>query len=118
MDDLFDYKPPEPVPPTYGTEPHKLVRKDDPATSHEAADKADTTRLEAMMHRAIHRHGSDGCIAADLLRQFSDLSYSSVTARFKALKDKELISYGPDKRKGPSGRSQGVMRSIKDPEAL
>lgn len=63
-----------------------------------------------MVHEAISRSGRDGCIAADLLSQFSYLPYSSVTARFCALERKGLIVRGPDKRQGPSGRAQFVMR--------
>lgn len=99
---------------TYGTDPHKLRRNDDPETSHEAAAKVDTTRLEKLVHREIAFRGQ--CIAADLVEYFSTLPYSSVTARFKALQDKGFISCGPDKRKGPSGRNQRIMRSLKDPE--
>jgi DNA-binding MarR family transcriptional regulator len=98
----------------YGTDPRKLARTVDPVTSHEAAHAADTTRLEAMVHREIARRGQ--CIAADLVAHFSGLSYSSVTARFKSLEDKGLISCGPDKQRGPSGRNQRVMRSLREPE--
>lgn len=100
--------------PRYGTEPRKLARTADPATSREAARAVDTTHLEAMVHREIHRRGS--CIAADLLVHFNTFPYSSITARFKALQDKGLISCGPDTREGPSGRKQRVMRSLKDPQ--
>ncbi len=98
----------------YGTEPHKLRRNDDPATSDEAARKAETTHLERMVHREIARRGE--CIAADLVSHFVGYAYSSITARFKALEDKGLISCGPDVQRGPSGRNMRVMRSLREPK--
>jgi hypothetical protein len=115
--DLFDYQPPaKPTAPVYGTDEHKLRRNEDPGTSHAAAESVDTTRLERMVHEAIAQR--DGCIADDVLAAFPGFAYSSITARFSALERKQLISCGPDKRKGRSGRSQRVMRSIKAPEAI
>jgi hypothetical protein len=96
---------------TYGTDPHKLHRAGDPDTSAEAAHSVDTTYLERIVHKAIAASGAGGCIAADLLAKFAHLPYSSVTARFSALERKGFITCGPDKRIGPSGRSQRVMRA-------
>lgn len=109
MSDLFEYEPPA---PSYGTEAHKLARRDNPDTSKAAAQSIDTTALERMVHRAIAGHGAAGCIADDVLDQFRDHAYSSITARFSALERKGLIACGPEKRKGRSGRGQRVMRSI------
>ncbi len=94
----------------YGTDPVKLYREGDPDTSAEAAHSVDTTYLEKIVHAAIKASGAAGCISADLLAKFSHLPYSSVTARFSALERKGFISCGPDKRIGPSGRKQRVMR--------
>lgn len=113
MGDLFDYDPPAPK-PTYGTDAHKLARTEGPDTSHAAAQSVDTTALERMVHRAIARHSQSGCIADEVLDQFPGHAYSSITARFSALERKGLISCGPDKRKGRSGRGQRVMRSIRE----
>lgn len=92
----------------FGTDPHKLYRKDSPATSVEAAHSVDTTALEQMVYEAIRRR-PDGCIADELLTEFSGYPYSSITARFKALIDKGFIEV-IGSRKGRSGRSQRVMR--------
>ncbi len=115
MDYLFDYQPP----PVYGTEPHKLARSDGPDTSKAAAESVNTNTREAMVHRAIHQFGEGGCIAADLFDlaargELGKHAYS-FTARLKGLQDKGFISAGPDKRLGPSGREQRVMRSIREP---
>ena len=106
MSDLFGWQPPK----KFGTEPRKLHRRDDPDTSRVAAHSVDTTTLEQMVYDAIKAH-RDGCIANNLLDQFPDFAYSSITARFKALQDKGLIICGPDKRPGRSGRQQRVMRA-------
>lgn len=105
--DLFSYEPPK----HYGTDAHKLARTNDPLTSHEAAQAVDTTALERMVFKAIERHGPQGCIADDVLEEFSSHAYSSITARFSALERKGYIACGPDKRRGRSGRGQRVMRS-------
>lgn len=112
MSDLFDYQPPQT--PVYGTEAFKLARADSPNTSTASAESVDTTKLERMVHAAIAAAGQSGCIADDVLDRFPGFAYSSVTARFSALERKALISCGPDKRKGRSGRNQRVMRSIKE----
>lgn len=93
----------------FGTDPHKLVRRADPVTSHQAAEAVDTTRLEGMVYEAIKKH-PQGCISDEVQAMFPGLPYSSVTARFKALIDKgyvEVIGV----RKGRSKKNQRVMRA-------
>lgn len=114
MGDLFDYQPPKPPPPAYGTEPHKLARVEPPGTSKAAAASLDTTALERMVHRAIAKRAAAGAIADEILDDFPGFAYSSITARFSALERKGLIACGPDRRKGRSGRGQRVMRSISE----
>jgi len=94
---------------TYGTEPHKLHKTNSLSTSIEAAYEVDTTTLEKMVHEAIKEAGSYGLIADDLLNQFRDFPYSSITARFSALERKGFIERKGEKRKGRSGRNQLVM---------
>ena len=92
----------------FGTETYKLVRREDPATSFEAADSIDSTKLEKMVFDTIRSFGVTGCISDEVQSRLSDLAYSSVTARFKALIDKDLVII-IGKRKGRSGRNQRVM---------
>lgn len=80
-------------------------------TSIAAAKSVDVTVLEQMVLDAIEAAGSAGCISDEVQVAYPSLSYSSVTARFKALEDKCLIVRGPDERKGASGRGQMVMRA-------
>lgn len=108
MNDLFDY----------GTPSFKLARTGDPETSKEAAEQVETNRLEKMMHDTIRSFGDRGCISDEVRAKHPGLSYSSVTARFSALKEKGLIVAGPDKRPGRSGKNQFVMRSAEFVEAV
>ena len=95
----------------FGTEPFKLVRKEDPTTSHQAAQAVDSTKLEQMVYEAIKSHPK-GCISDDILGMFPNYPYSSITARYRALLDKGFIEVTGVKR-GRFGRNQRVMRAIK-----
>lgn len=97
----------------FGTQPEKLVRRYDPATSHESALAVDTSKLESMVYEAIKSYGSAGCISDDVQALFPHLPYSSVTARYRALLDKKLIEI-VGSRRCKSGRNQRIMRAIKN----
>jgi hypothetical protein len=97
--------------PLFGTSPKKLVRRNDPDTSRAAADLVDSTRLEQMVYEAIKNFGASGCISDQILSHFSNLPYSSVTARYRALLDKGLIEDTGQRMPGRSGRPQRVMRA-------
>lgn len=97
----------------FGTQPEKLVRRYDPATSHESALAVDTSKLESMVYEAIKSYGSAGCISDDVQGLFPHLPYSSVTARYRALLDKKLIEI-VGSRRCKSGRNQRIMRAIKN----
>jgi hypothetical protein len=94
----------------FGTLPNKLVRRYDPATSHESALAVDTNKLESMVYEAIKSFGVIGCISDDVQAMFPNLPYSSVTARYRALLDKGFIEIVGTKR-CKSGRNQRVMRA-------
>lgn len=91
------------------TPAYKLVRNDDPVTSHEAAEKLDVNRMEAKVYEVIKRYGEEGCISDQVLFVLEYYGYSTVTARYKQLKEKGLIITDGRKRKGKSGRNQLVM---------
>ena len=86
-----------------------MHRRESPTTSADAANDINTTFLEEMVFSVIESHGGAGCISDDVRAALSGLSYSSVTARYKALAEKGMIVYPGSKRKGESGRSQQVM---------
>lgn len=97
MNDLFD------------TPAYKLVRRDDPSTSHGAAEQLDVNALERTVLSAIKTFGTDGCISDDVLSVLPHHGYSSITARYKQLKEKGFVIVDERKRKGKSGRNQLVM---------
>lgn len=97
MDDLFE------------TPAYKLVRNDDPSTSHDAAEQLDVNKMERIVLAAITSFSMQGCISDDVLRVLPGYRYSTVTARYKQLKEKGLIFTDHRKRKGESGRQQLIM---------
>jgi hypothetical protein len=98
-DDLFD------------TPAFKLARSRDPSTSHDAADALDVSKMERLVLSAIISFGSAGCISDDVLNILPDYRYSTITARYKQLKEKGLVFVDQRKRKGQSGRQQLIMWS-------
>ena len=100
-----------------GTPPFKLVRAEGPETSREAAYSIDTTRMESLVLAVIASFGSKGCISDEVRGALSDkkFSYSSITARYKSLYEKNLITYNGTRR-GLSGRGQRVMVAEQDEE--
>lgn len=93
----------------FGTFWRKLVRKDDPITSHIAAKLVNTTDLEKRVYEVIAMY-PDGCIQDQVLNHLGHLPYSSVTARFKALIQKGYVVTTGETRNGRSGRPQRVMK--------
>ena len=95
----------------FGTPAFKLVRKEDPTTSHQAAQGVDSAKIENMVYEAI-KGFPDGCISDDLLAMFPQYPYSSITARYRSLLNKGYIEI-TGTRTGKTGRSQRIMKAIK-----
>jgi hypothetical protein len=93
----------------FGTPAFKLARREDPTTSHQAAQAVDTTKLETLVYEAI-KGFPDGCISDEILAMYPNYPYSSITARYRALLDKGLIEVSGVKR-GKFGRNQRVMKA-------
>ena len=93
----------------FGSPAFKLVRKEDPATSHQAAQLVNSTKLEQMFYEAI-KSFPDGCISDEILEKYPQYPYSSITARYRALLDKDLIEVSGVKR-GKFGRNQRIMKA-------
>jgi len=94
----------------FGSPAFKLVRKEDPTTSHQAAQAVDTTNLERLVYEAI-KGFPDGCISDEILAMYPNYPYSSITARYRALLDKGFIEVSGVKR-GKFGRNQRIMRAL------
>ena len=95
----------------FGQPAFKLVRKKDPATSHEAAQAVDSTKLEQIVYEAI-KGFPDGCISDEVLDALPEHRYSSVTPRYRALLDKGFIEI-TGTRVGRSGKKQRIMKVCK-----
>ena len=93
------------------TELYKLYRNDADTTSIEAAEKINVTKMEDIVYHVIDDFGTSGCIQDQVLEKLPYYSYSTVTARFKALEEKNMIVRCPTKAKGRSGRNQRIMMS-------
>jgi hypothetical protein len=108
MSDIFDDMK-QSVERFFGTPAFKLYRREDPVTSHEAAQAVDTTKLERIVYEAIQSF-PEGCISDQVLEALPDHRYSSITPRYKALLQKGFIEITGTKE-GRSGRSQRVMKA-------
>jgi hypothetical protein len=95
----------------FGSPPFKLVRKDNPQTSVEAAQAVDSTKLEQIVYEAI-KGFPEGCISDEILEMYPHYPYSSITARYRALLDKGFIEV-TGVRRGKFGRNQRVMKAVK-----
>jgi hypothetical protein len=93
----------------FGTPAFKLVRKDDPVTSHQAAQLVDSQKLEKLVYEAI-KSCPEGCISDQILRMYPEYPYSSITARYRALLDKGLIEI-TGVRPGKFGKNQRIMKA-------
>jgi hypothetical protein len=109
MKDLFDNMK-DSMDRFFGTEAFRLVRKEDPITSHEAAQGVDSTKLEQIVYEAI-KGFPNGCISDEVLEALPDYRYSSITPRYRALLDKGFIEITGTKD-GRSGKKQRIMRAI------
>ena len=92
----------------FGTPAFKLARREDPVTSHQAAQGVDSTKLEQLVYEAI-KSFPDGCISDEILEMYPNYPYSSITARYRALLDKGFIEVTGVKR-GKFGRNQRIMK--------
>ena len=93
----------------FGSPAFKLVRKEDPVTSHQAAQGVDSAKLENMVYEAI-KGFPDGCISDQILEMYPDYPYSSITGRYRSLLDKGYIEI-TGARLGRSGKKQRVMKA-------
>jgi hypothetical protein len=93
----------------FGTPAFKLARREDPVTSHQAAQAVDTKKIEQMVYEAI-KSFPDGCISDQILEMYPQYPYSSITARYRALVDKGFIEI-TGARPGRFGKNQRIMRA-------
>ena len=93
------------------TNPIKLRRNLDPFTSHESAEKVEANRMEKIVWGVIDSFGEHGCISDQVQYALPEYRYSTITARYKALKEKGLVVTDGTYKRGRSGRKQQMMWS-------
>jgi hypothetical protein len=91
------------------TKTKQLHRRNASKTSKDAAKSLNVSRLEGLVLTAIKRSRKTGRTQDELLKQFPDFSYSSITARPAALKRDGLVVDSGKRRPGRSGRMQAVL---------
>lgn len=95
----------------FGTIWKKLVRRNDPQTSQEAAKSVNTTNMEQIVYDVIAQY-PNGCTQDEVLAHLMSYPYSTVTARFKALIEKGYVEDTGLTRPGKSGRKQRVLKIL------
>lgn len=91
MNDTTTTNDGQPTLPIFGTPPEHLHRRDSIDTSVEAAHTVDSATWERTMYAFIEARGPRGATPKDALDAYPDQPYSTITARFAALKRKGLI---------------------------
>jgi hypothetical protein len=97
----------------FGTAPQEMVRNTDPDTSVSAANSVDSTQLEAMVYEVIAKY-PNGCTSDEVMRHFPHHGVQTISPRFAPLIRKGFIADTGERRKAASGRSQRVMKVIKN----
>jgi hypothetical protein len=95
------------------TNPIKLRRNLDPFTSHQSAEKVEASRMEKIVLGVIDSFGENGCISDQVQYALAEYRYSTITARYKALKEKGLVVTDGTAIKAESGRKQLKMWSAR-----
>lgn len=93
----------------FDTPAYKLYRKGDPETSREAAESLGVSEMEAVVANIIREFGATGAISDQVVDALPHLRYSTITARYKQLKEKGIIFIDDRKLKASSGRQQHIM---------
>jgi hypothetical protein len=96
----------------FGTEPFKMVRKEDPDTSKDASEKVDSTKLEQLVYEVIAKY-PNGCIADEVMTHFPNRGVQTISPRYAPLIRKGFIEDTGERRKSVTGHSQRVLRVIK-----
>ena len=97
----------------FGTAPQEMVRNTDPDTSVSAANSVDSTQLEAMVYEVIAKY-PNGCTSDEVMRHFPHHGVQTISPRFAPLIRKRIFADTGERRKAASGRSQRVMKVIKN----
>ena len=97
---------------------NKIVRTNDPVTSHEAAIKVSTklTKLREMVLKMIQDSGSYGITSKEMIRRHPEMSSSSISSRPNELEKMGLIFHLGDKRDGARVIRAVQYKTVKENE--
>jgi hypothetical protein len=95
----------------FGTAPHKLSKRDDPETSHEAAHSIDSAAKErAVFNVVTNCHQDHGMICQEIADALGKQMHDT-SPRISALVEKHMLYRHGDKRLGRlSNRKQMIVR--------
>lgn len=96
---------------SFGTHPRKMARNSDPDTSHAAAEKIDSAKLERMVYEVICMY-PNGCTLDQINKHFPGRGQQSISPRLAPLMRKGLICDSGERRPGGSGRNQRVLKKV------
>jgi len=97
--------------PLFWTAAKELVRRSDPDTSKEAAEKVDTARLEQMVYEVICKY-PEGCTGDDIMKHFPNHGVQTISPRYAPLIRKGFIYDTGERRMGGLGRRQRVLKKV------
>ena len=95
----------------FGTHPKEMARTEDADTSHQAAEKIDSTKLEQMVYEVIAKH-PNGCTSDEIMKYFPGHGVQTISPRYAPLLRKGYIYDTGERKQGSSGRSQRVMKIV------
>jgi hypothetical protein len=93
----------------FSVDPHRMVRRNAPKTSHWAVHSVDLTKTAQSVYETVESFGTQGCISDEVQAVLIHRAYGSVTSQYSHLKDKGYIIIDHRTRKGKTGRQQHVM---------
>ena len=94
--------------PTFGTEPHKIIRRDAPDTSRAAGHLVDTTKSEEAVYRLVESAGDRGITNSEVAQLLNKPAHAT-SGRWSALVDKKLVKDSGRRRPNRYGRDERVM---------
>jgi hypothetical protein len=72
--------------------------------------KVEHKSTQETVYETIKSFGATGCISDEVRKKNSSMPYSSITARYHELIEKNLVEATGEYRPGFSGRAQRVLR--------
>ena len=84
---------------TFGTEPHKIIRRHAPVTSIEAGKSVDTTQMERTIFELIRKQPKERGLTSKEAARILNKELNQISGRFTGLKMKALIELVPETKR-------------------